>query len=695
MAGPGNMATEIDRILDDCLTRITRGESVADCLSRYPQYATQLGPRLQTAVMLRDAYAFVPGPAAKERGRQHLQAALQSLDREEASSRTRRRDPLSFLAGNLRWVAAATATLVIVFLGGGSTLAASQSAIPGDGLYPIKRATEQFRLVLPRSTEGRASLHLVYAERRAQEIGELAERGDVGRLEVTGKELQAHLSAAADLTMDLAGSTAIGELRSRLEASAGRALVGVQARLGTSPASSHGAVIAIFQEVGTAYGVAVERFADAGPDGVSAGTHGTVQLLATYTGRRDSVLPPGVDNLLVHIERIEARLAATDGDRWVVVAQGPQALDVSRLTHADQFLGERGLEPGTYSRIRLTISGTTVVTGRLSQAVTVPTSVVTLTRPFQVRANALTVILLDLDTPRSLREPVSGRYSLAPEISVLSRGPSNRAAQDSAGDAMNNQGPKPRSRVQFEGDIESVADQSMTVLGKSIALAPGTILETSVQAGRSVIVEAEPQPDGGFLASAITLKPERPAADQPRQRPSVELTGVAEVPTQDIWIVGGREVRVTPETRLEGIPAPGARVHVKGFIEPDGGIVAVSINLVGPETPAGDGRSREPSAAQSTPLPATPAPVTPSPTPPPPPVLSPMPSPTPSPQPEAIRVVGTIQLILGLRWQVGGRNIRLSSQTVVEGVPAVGLQAEVVGSAEPDGTIIAASIRVY
>jgi uncharacterized protein (DUF433 family) len=40
-------------ITDDCLERLARGESVADCLARYPEAADQLAPILSAAEQLR------------------------------------------------------------------------------------------------------------------------------------------------------------------------------------------------------------------------------------------------------------------------------------------------------------------------------------------------------------------------------------------------------------------------------------------------------------------------------------------------------------------------------------------------------------------------------------------------------------------------------------------------------------------
>ncbi len=74
-----------------------------------------------------------------------------------------RRSPVPAL---LRWAAAAV--LILIVLSGGLS-AASASAVPGDTLYPVKRAVEQVELVFARTAADRAEVLLQQARRRAEE----------------------------------------------------------------------------------------------------------------------------------------------------------------------------------------------------------------------------------------------------------------------------------------------------------------------------------------------------------------------------------------------------------------------------------------------------------------------------------------------------------------------------------------------
>ena len=50
------MADNFDRILDECIDRINRGQSLEDCLADYPEYVKQLEPLLRALLQTQGAY---------------------------------------------------------------------------------------------------------------------------------------------------------------------------------------------------------------------------------------------------------------------------------------------------------------------------------------------------------------------------------------------------------------------------------------------------------------------------------------------------------------------------------------------------------------------------------------------------------------------------------------------------------------
>ena len=78
------MDKKFEEILDDCLDRLGRGETVNDCLKHYPDYAEELRPYLITAQRLDQS--FSPSRAAKEKGREKLSKAMSTEEKRKPST---------------------------------------------------------------------------------------------------------------------------------------------------------------------------------------------------------------------------------------------------------------------------------------------------------------------------------------------------------------------------------------------------------------------------------------------------------------------------------------------------------------------------------------------------------------------------------------------------------------------------------
>jgi len=96
-------------------------------------------------------------------GKMHTNGVQPGVTQPQIALVPKRRSPVPIV---LRWTAAAV--LILVILSGGIT-AASASSVPGDVLYPVKRAAEQVELVIATSPEQRAEVFLKQARRRAEE----------------------------------------------------------------------------------------------------------------------------------------------------------------------------------------------------------------------------------------------------------------------------------------------------------------------------------------------------------------------------------------------------------------------------------------------------------------------------------------------------------------------------------------------
>ncbi len=135
-------------ILDECLDRVLfMGEDAETCLADYPDHISELRESLMTAGALRGAAtALQPSTAGRRASRQRF---LEALDKRRNARPWWRPSWAGVLVGTWPRLAATVGVFVAVLAGTGTgTAFASQSAIPGDALYPVKQVVEQTELAL-------------------------------------------------------------------------------------------------------------------------------------------------------------------------------------------------------------------------------------------------------------------------------------------------------------------------------------------------------------------------------------------------------------------------------------------------------------------------------------------------------------------------------------------------------------------
>jgi len=194
---------EFDNILNDCLERLlVKGESLEQCLERYPAQAAELKPLLETALAAREASAIQPRPDFRARARYQFNSALK-----ETASRKSRPSWGWFP----RWATVVAVVLVLVLAGGGTVLAAG-SSMPDSPLYSVKLATEQVRLTLTPSQMGKARLCAELADERVAEIAYMAEKGDAEQVVIITQRLEDKLDLLVVLVEGRGGLSVPGIL---------------------------------------------------------------------------------------------------------------------------------------------------------------------------------------------------------------------------------------------------------------------------------------------------------------------------------------------------------------------------------------------------------------------------------------------------------------------------------------------------
>lgn len=181
-------AREFDNILDDCLERVLKGETIEQCLADYPEHAAELGPLLRTALDTREATAIKPRPEFRDRARYQFQAALREMEPKRAPG---------FFGWQRRWVAVVVSVFALLVISG--TVAAASNSLPDEPLYKLKLAAEAVRLAFAMSDEAKAELYVKLADKRVEEIIKMADKGKVEQVEQATERLNSQLVAMASL----------------------------------------------------------------------------------------------------------------------------------------------------------------------------------------------------------------------------------------------------------------------------------------------------------------------------------------------------------------------------------------------------------------------------------------------------------------------------------------------------------------
>jgi hypothetical protein len=164
------MAQRIEDILDNCVERIFKGESIEDCLKAYSKQAPELEPLLETSfAFMQKSAAIQPDYEFKARAHFQLQEMLYAR-REKMEMRK------AIPIWRRKWVAA-VASVIIILLAGIGTAAASANALPEQPLYSVKLATERVMMGLAFSDVSRAKFHIQFAQRRTAEMVEMTRQG--------------------------------------------------------------------------------------------------------------------------------------------------------------------------------------------------------------------------------------------------------------------------------------------------------------------------------------------------------------------------------------------------------------------------------------------------------------------------------------------------------------------------------------
>jgi hypothetical protein len=171
-------------ILDTCIEQLQTGEDLEEILAIYPDYQEELRGLLEAVQASRWLAADVQVPEdVVERGRKRflqgidISRRIQANRKYPAASRlSPARQSRRFSFPGLRLAFLVIVLIVLILAGAGTSVSVSARALPGEPLYPMKLAQEDFRLWLERDPIRRLQLENVFNQERLNEVKTLMGR---------------------------------------------------------------------------------------------------------------------------------------------------------------------------------------------------------------------------------------------------------------------------------------------------------------------------------------------------------------------------------------------------------------------------------------------------------------------------------------------------------------------------------------
>jgi len=201
------MNEKLYEALEVCLNALETGVDIEAVLKLYPHLADELRPVLEAAIEAKSlAIPAVPETAMK-RGRARV---LQHASKMRAAAPKPRRRWSVFAFPRL---ATSLAIALLFLLSGTGLVSASNGALPGDSLYPVKRSWEDLRLFFEFSPGGREGLESEFEQERLDEILKLLTQGRKEAIALRGL-----VTEQSDNTWKVSGITVMITASSQLPA---------------------------------------------------------------------------------------------------------------------------------------------------------------------------------------------------------------------------------------------------------------------------------------------------------------------------------------------------------------------------------------------------------------------------------------------------------------------------------------------
>jgi hypothetical protein len=164
--------SDIYDILEICLDEIEKGADIDSVLLRYPTYASELRPLLETAARAIKVHIPEPADAVVRRNRVKILHHAAQLRESQLQTTARR-----LWSVPLRRILVTLVVVGVLFVGSTELVRASSMTLPGDNLYPVKRTWEDVHVLFTFNLQAREALEVEHENERLHELRELFTQG--------------------------------------------------------------------------------------------------------------------------------------------------------------------------------------------------------------------------------------------------------------------------------------------------------------------------------------------------------------------------------------------------------------------------------------------------------------------------------------------------------------------------------------
>jgi len=104
---------------------------------------------------------------------------------------------------------------------------------------------------------------------------------------------------------------------------------------------------------------------------------------------------------------------------WITVVDETHKIDLMQFVNVSREIGQKTLDPGMYTQIRLKIDSGTITVDTTDHDLSVPSGILRLNRGFVLEPNETRTLTLDFNVEKSVIRIGSDQYKLKPVIAVL------------------------------------------------------------------------------------------------------------------------------------------------------------------------------------------------------------------------------------------------------------------------------------